>query len=244
MKVLVISDVHLKPWMFKMARWIRNKYDVEGVVCLMDIPDDFGEQGNISLYEETFNEAIQFTKDFPETLWCYGNHDVSYLWSKRESGYSYKASYLCKQKLKELRSIIPDGNLAFIQRIDNTVFCHGGLSDEYVREFLPDLYDSDIDEIIARINAFGLTEMWNDLSPLWYRPQYYHGRMFRIADYVQVVGHTPVESISRHANIVSTDVFSTNTDCSPYGNQTFCIIDTISTELQIIDTPIDIGSFS
>ena len=46
MKVLVIPDVHLKPWMFERASEIMEKGTVERAVCLMDIPDDWNQEYN------------------------------------------------------------------------------------------------------------------------------------------------------------------------------------------------------
>ena len=42
MKVLVIPDCHLKPWMFAQADAIMKKGIAEKAVCLMDLADDFG----------------------------------------------------------------------------------------------------------------------------------------------------------------------------------------------------------
>ena len=75
MKVLVIPDVHLKPWMFDRAAELLKDGAADRAVCLMDIPDDWRQEFNLDLYVQTFDAAIQFAKDFPETLWCYGNHD-------------------------------------------------------------------------------------------------------------------------------------------------------------------------
>ena len=88
MKVLVIPDVHLKPWMFNRAFEIMKSGAAEKAVCLMDIPDDRGQEYNLGLYEETFDAAIRFQKAFSDTLWCYGNHDLSYEWLQYESGFS------------------------------------------------------------------------------------------------------------------------------------------------------------
>ena len=38
-KILVIPDVHLKPWMFKQAAQALETGEAERAVCLMDIPD-------------------------------------------------------------------------------------------------------------------------------------------------------------------------------------------------------------
>ena len=97
MKVLVIPDVHLKPFMFQQAATLMKQGIAERAVCLMDIPDDWNKEYDCQLYEETYDEAICFAEQFPETLWCYGNHDLSYLWHQMESGYSTKASYLVQK---------------------------------------------------------------------------------------------------------------------------------------------------
>ena len=52
MRVLVIPDIHLKTWIFDRAEAI--------------------------LKAGKADRAIEFAKTYPDTLWCYGNHDVSY----------------------------------------------------------------------------------------------------------------------------------------------------------------------
>ena len=80
MKVLVIPDVHLKPYMFRKADILMERGIAENAVCLMDIADDWNQQYNVALYEETYDGAICFAKKYPNSLWCYGNHDLSYIW--------------------------------------------------------------------------------------------------------------------------------------------------------------------
>jgi len=87
MKVLVIPDIHLKPWIFEKASDVIKNSATEKAVCLMDIPDDWDQEFNLELYIETFDAAIQFAEDYPETLWCWGNHDLSYVWGMTESGF-------------------------------------------------------------------------------------------------------------------------------------------------------------
>ena len=50
MKVLVIPDVHLKPWIFSRASDLMKEKTADQVICLMDIPDDWNQQFNIDLY--------------------------------------------------------------------------------------------------------------------------------------------------------------------------------------------------
>lgn len=54
MTVLVIPDVHLRPWMFRKAEETMEEYHPDRVVCLMDIPDDWNQEYNLELYAETF----------------------------------------------------------------------------------------------------------------------------------------------------------------------------------------------
>ena len=105
MKVLVIPDVHLKPQMFRQAAAIMNTRVADRAVCLMDIPDDWDREYDIALYEETYDEAIRFAARFPDTAWCYGNHDLSYFWHCLESGYSSMASATVQRKLLERKII-------------------------------------------------------------------------------------------------------------------------------------------
>ena len=204
MKVLVIPDVHLKPWMFERASELMKEGKADRAVCLMDIPDDWRQEFNLDLYINTFDAAIAFAKEHPDTLWCYGNHDICYPWNQRETGYSKIAPW---------------------------TFCHGGLADEYVLEYLPAKIYHDVDAVIEAINGFGVGELWNDLSPIWYRPQYYKGKMYKPRKLLQVVGHTPVESITKKGNLISCDVFSTYRDGKPIGTQEFLLLDTVSWEL-------------
>ena len=96
MRVLVIPDVHLKPQMFRQAADFMRAGKAKRAVCLMDIPDDWDREYDIACYEETYDEAIRFAVEFPDTAWCYGNHDLSYFWHCPESGYS-SVDLLCTE---------------------------------------------------------------------------------------------------------------------------------------------------
>lgn len=229
MKVLVIPDVHLKPWMFERASELMKGTKAEKAVCLMDIPDDWGQEFNLDLYISTFYSAVSFAKEFPETLWCYGNHDICYPWNQRETGYSPIASWAVCEKLRVLQKVLPDEKqLAFLHRIDNVLFCHGGLTDEFVRRYVPAKHYDNVDAVIDTINGFGPGELWQDESPLWCRPQYCSGSMYKPGKLLQVVGHTPVEAITKKDNLISCDVFSTYRDGRPIGTQEFLMLETDS----------------
>lgn len=226
MKVLVIPDVHLKPWMFDRAAEIMNEGIADKAVCLMDIPDDWGKEYNLGLYEDTFDAAIRFQKAFPDTLWCYGNHDLSYVWLQYESGFSTLAIPVINEKLSALRRELPDERqMAYLHRIDNTIFTHGGLTHAFVKYYASDVDYDDIDAVIEEINSLGMREMWDDASPLWLRPQYYYDKMYKETELLQVVGHTPVMQIDRLGNVLTCDLFSTYRNGDPIGTQEFLLID-------------------
>lgn len=233
MKILVIPDVHLKPWMFDRASEILNSGAAEKAVCLMDIPDDWGQEYNLGLYEETFDAAIRFQKEFPETLWCYGNHDLSYEWLQYESGFSSVAIPVVQKKLSELRRELPDrSQMAYIHRIDDVLFLHGGLTHAFVKYYANDVDYDDTDAVIEKINLLGRNEMWDDASPLWFRPQFYNEKMYKEEDLLQVVGHTPVMQIDRLGNMLSCDLFSTYSTGDPIGTQEYLLIDTVTWEYE------------
>lgn len=229
MKVLVIPDVHLKPEMFHKASELMKHGIAQRAVCLMDIPDDWDMQYNIARYEETYDAAIQFAKDFPETAWCYGNHDLSYVWYRLESGYSSMASYTVQKKLLELRMAVSEEHpIQYVQKIDNVLFSHGGVSDYFVKGYFPDEKNYDTDTIVQKINQLGSDEMWTDESPIWLRPQNRKVELYRSKELLQVVGHTPVKEITKTGNLISCDVFSTHSDGTPVGTEEFLLLDTKS----------------
>lgn len=230
-KVLVIPDVHLKDWMFERAAELMRRGVAEQAVCLMDIPDDWNKQFQIGLYEKVFDVAIQFAKDFPNTLWCYGNHDLSYLWGQLETGYSVYAENTVLSKLSELRrAILSEDLIKYIHKIDNVLFSHAGLSHRYVQCFVSKDKRRDIDVVLKEVNSFGCDMMWNDASPIWLRQLQARERMLKAREYIQVVGHTPVEKIIKDKNVIFCDTFSTYRDGTPIGMEEFLLIDTVTGE--------------
>lgn len=227
MKVLVIPDIHLKTRIFDRADDALKSGKADRAVCLMDIPDDWGMEFQIEKYRIIFDRAIQFAKDYPDTLWCYGNHDVSYPWGKLESGYSPYAERTVMSKLEELEASLSEPEqIAIMHRIDNVFFSHGGLATEFVRRLGVDLIDADIDDIVRAVNTAPHDILWGGDSPLWLRPQYDNYEIFRKDSFTQVVGHTPVETIFERNGVISTDVFSTYRDGTQIGESAMIVIDT------------------
>ena len=204
MKVLVIPDIHLKTWIFDRAENILKAGKADRAVCLMDMPDDWDMEFRIERYRETFDRAIAFAASYPDTLWCYGNHDVRFPWGKLETGYSPYAERTVMTKLEELENSLQDSSqINIMHRIDKVLFSHGGLTVEFLKWLNEDLLDADIDDVIAAVNDASHDNLWNDESPLWLRPQNKVRETFREDVYKQVVGHTPVERIFEKDGIIS-----------------------------------------
>lgn len=129
-------------------------------------------------------------------------------------------------KLEELEHSLRDpAQSNMIQRIDNVLFSHGGLSAEYIKWFDKSLLYADIDDVIEAVNNAFHDQLWNDESPLWLRPQHRARQAFRKEKYIQVVGHTPVERVIEKDGFISVDVFSTHPDGTPIGEPAMIVID-------------------
>jgi hypothetical protein len=230
MQVLAIPDIHLKPWIFDKADEIMKEHDLCKFVCLGDLVDDWYQQTNFELYEETFDKAISMADKYPESLWCYGNHDVSYLWRFTETGCSEYARELIIKKMNELKDHIGD-RLAFVHRIENTIFSHAGLLQKFVDYCVPKDIARSLNGTIEYINKnLKPQTLWNDNSPIWARPQdtNYQLMVFKKGKFLQVVGHTPVtEALYQpEYNVLTIDLFSTYSPGWSIGDQSFYIIDT------------------
>ena len=225
-KVFVIPDIHLKPWILDKAEEFISKGNYDQIVCLGDVIDDWDQEYNLNLYEETFDTLTAFATRHSNFLFCYGNHDVSYIWGAHETGYSEAARGTVLACLSKFESTVPVDKRGYIHRIDNILFSHAGLSDAFVTHFFPE-FQGDFDELIGEINSLRKEEMWCDASPIWVRPQDGRTVMYP-AGFLQVVGHTPVRKTDFYNNILSVDSFSTYRDGSPIGDQRFVWVDTVS----------------
>ncbi len=228
-----MPDVHLKPWMFDKAKEIIEKNDFDRVVLLGDLVDDWDQENNLELYKKTLDRTIEFIKDYPDTLYCFGNHDVSYLWQALESGYSAYARDIVVEGINNLIYTLPAENSGFIHRIDNTLFSHAGLTEHFVIRQFGYGEKLDIDFMIEKINRMGKDELWRDDSPIWARPQFNDMRMYPY-DMLQVVGHTPVKQVLSEGKVLTLDNFSTYGDGSPIGDERFVCVDTVKMEYEYV----------
>lgn len=139
--------------------------------------------------------------------------------------------------MDRLRETVADPKqVAFVHRIDNCIFSHAGLAEEYVNNYVPEECRKDIDHVIETINGFGPSKMWKEISPIWYRPQRYDNPgMYKENEYLQIIGHTPMDKITKMRNYISCDVFSTYSNGAPIGNQKYLLLDTLTQEYEEIN---------
>ena len=236
MKVLVIPDVHLKTWIFDKAENVLKSCKADRAVCLMDMPDDWDMEFQIDRYRAIYDRAIAFAKEYPDTLWCYGNHDLSYPWGWLESGYSPYAERTVMEKLEELENSLKNSSqINIMHRIGQVLFSHTGLSTEFVKSLNRKLLDADIDEVLRSVNTASQDKLWNDESPLWLRALDVRRKAFRGEKYKQVVGHTPVEKIMEQGGMIFTDVFSTDREGTQIGESAMVVIDSETGEYEVVE---------
>ncbi len=235
MKALVIPDVHLKPWMFDKASALMMVENYDIAVMLGDLVDDWDQEANLELYNRSFDAAIRFCKKFSNTLWCYGNHDVSYLWKTTESGYSFMARETVVSRIDELKKTLPPENTGFVFNIDNVLFSHAGMTYEFISRIFPNASELSLNDLISKINRMGKNELWQDDSPIWARPQSLMMKLYP-HDMLQVVGHTPVIQPTLQWNLLTLDTFSTYRDGTPIGTEQFVWIDTVTQKAYELST--------
>ena len=212
--------------MFDQASKIIEKSAFDQIVMLGDLVDDWNQQENLDLYRQTLQAALDFVKRYPQTLFCLGNHDISYLWQEFESGYSIEAGDIVREGINKIMYALPEGHSGFIHRVDNVLFSHAGLTQLFVIKQFGQGGMITIDDMIHFINRMGSKELWTNDSPIWARPQYGQMRLYP-RDLLQVVGHTPVKKALHEGRILTLDTFSTYQNGRPIGEQRFLWVDTV-----------------
>lgn len=232
-KVLIIPDVHLKPYMFDLADKLMEKANLDTAVFLGDLVDDWNQENNIELYRETINRAIKFKEDHPKSLYCWGNHEVGYFATWYCSGNSnlYK---------NEILSLINAYEVAcepkYIQYIDDIIFSHAGL-DKHTFSFIELLNNKkfeSVQEIADSFNQMSVEAMGDSISSLWLRPELgYYSR------FTQIIGHNPVKAPVYMQNTWILDTFISTRDNKIVGLPTLTIFDTETYDIEFYNTDLE-----
>ena len=235
MRVLVIPDIHLKPWIVDRAEEWFNEKTPDAAVFLGDIADDWDKEWNIPLYNATYDRVIKFCEDHNDrTYVCLGNHDLAYMWGRAVSGTSEYAVTTVKAKIKELKETLPAGRVAVMQCLDNCLFSHAGLvrcfAEEYVGKKIPPQQIADLVNIMSKVI------LWDRNSPLWARPQGEQTIGSQLAMWpegvLQVVGHTPTVTVFMDGDMLTCDTCSTYRNGKFIGTPQLIIVDTQTREIE------------
>ena len=244
LKILVIPDVHLKPYMFDRAEKILKSGQAHYAVCLGDYVDEWDCGNKLDMYYETFERMKKFKAEFPDTVFLIGNHDFAYLYPEFGcSGHSKMAEPIVQGQLNSLRWLCGDHKVML--RLGKVIFSHAGLTESFVNENYAkareqfanpklkfgfhhsgEFIDYVINDINICLNSeHGHKVLWNENSPLWARPQHTAEPLFN-EDYIQVIGHTPTKEIEQVDNYISTDAFSLYNfyPYPPFGEEKFIIV--------------------
>lgn len=228
-KVLVCGDLHTKYHIFEYVKSLACKFDK--VIFLGDYVDDWNAPPEAS--QNLINALIEWKKTEPnKVVLLWGNHDLSeYVPNTfRCAGYNQRTSALVSgifEKNKKLFQIAYAWN--------GILFTHAGLTENFAKQIGVDDLEYKLTPIIAdELNSLmGNSENLTRLaqsgqarggisvpSPIW------ADKMELIEDYCsnlrQVVGHTPVEQVSKFevgdTSLVFCDTFSTMPNGKPIGD--------------------------
>ena len=232
MKVLVIPDVHLQDWMFRVADRIMETYKYDLVVILGDLVDSHIYGADLDAYKKTMEAAAWFAKKYKDRIvWLYGNHEIAYIDEKNCmcSGHNSNATEIVNEGLKRIKDVGLD--ILVATWIGGVIFSHAGISDFYSN--IPALEQNlepwqGWDYVTDKINNTRYTELWTPQSPLWYRPNYIYLPL-NYGNCLQIAGHTPSKYPYFFHNLVLIDTFY------PGGANLFCVVDTETYEITYID---------
>jgi len=218
-RILVCGDIHCKPFILPKAVEATN-WDI--FVFLGDACDNFGATQEDNL--EIIKQLADFKKKFGEKfVWLLGNHDWGYYDDTiNMSGHILAGSSNVNYLLKEYRDL---WDLFYMK--DKFIFSHAGVS----ADFMPltnSIPYKDLKEKTGAnnpMNEVGYACGGTSTAPslLWARPS----EVISLAtDNVQIVGHTPVECITKFRDdLIICDTFSQYPDQSYIGDLSLLLLE-------------------
>ena len=224
-QILVIPDTHLKPKMFDLADKIMRENSIDYAVQLGDNLDDFYCYDN--QYYNHNARMLKFKNDHKNTIWLWGNHEISYILNRPVTGNIYSG----KQYAYSYRE---NFNPKFAHLDEKIIFSHAGIFQEFLDETHLTNYKI-AEALIKKINRLDYTAFWRDNSPIWARHEYDRLAKPRLFNgLTQVVGHTPIKKIQNIDNENTTDLISTNWGVK-ISTERMIIVDTSKPSYEIIN---------
>lgn len=232
-KVLVMPDVHLKTELIKRIGDLLDHHPDWTCVSLGDWADDWGRSPED--YEIFFHPFLEFCQKYRGRLHlCWGNHDYGY-WSYpgHHSGYVLDAASIVRHYLTMIQLQSPI-NVLYLQ--DGVIFSHAGLTKGLFANYKRRLHRLPSHSFIDFANTRTPQEYWQGDSPLWHRPADNLQKNTFNPWFLQVVGHTPVPTVTYTGedNILYTDTWSTDNRQKPLGDKSLAVVDTNSQTWEVM----------
>ena len=220
--ILVIPDVHLKfNILYPIIKDITSQNKVDQLVFLGDYFDDWGQQTNNKLYQETCDTLLKLKKEY-NCIFLLGNHDVPYLTRNLQhySNHDPNIVSLCRDTLLSLEPMIAYAH-------DGIIYSHAGFistpDDIDFRIFTNDNHDHYV-RLLVYEQHYYTTD-----NPLWIRPDEWQLALQEWLP-VQVVGHSPVPNITTFeaerfgSKLVVCDTFSNTSTNQKIGNYALVLV--------------------
>jgi hypothetical protein len=184
MKIAVIPDQHQRSYWKKIMPRI-NEFDK--IIFLGDYFDDWKNKWQHQM--NNFQSIIDFKKKYPDKIiLLWGNHETSYYFDERCSGYQAEYAIYITTTLKRNNDLID-----VVAVYDNWIFAHGGVSEAWMKcAGIKNV--SEINQLFKeRPNHFrwvGPCSYGNNFNegPLWIRPDALMKNA--VKNYHFCVGHT------------------------------------------------------
>lgn len=248
-KILFVGDIHTHNYMLNDIERLDNEYNLHRIVCLGDYVDDWLSNGYDSI--KTLNKIIELkNSDKDKYILLLGNHELSYLGFPC-SGHQYNQE-------KEIQNILTENIDLFdlyysINLGDKHYYCtHAGITNSYIHGVLNrineedfylyktnsyitnlDIINKDKLNFLHLLNKVSIVRGGRDeySSFVWCdkkEHQYMSEREQYILPY-QIIGHTPVQTISNissdNSMLYFIDTHSTYRDGTPFGDKSYLLWD-------------------
>lgn len=241
MKVLFVGDVHNHSYMFNDMERLDKEHNFDKIIFTGDYVDDWNTTNSESL--ETLNRIIELKKcNSNKYTFILGNHELSYL-GYPCAGHRYEKDIDIEQTLKEN---IEYFDLYNIIELDGKEYIstHAGITNSYINgvisKVVPGLKTNDWKQGLEIMNKYKLDSLgllkyvsclrggYNEYSSMVWcdkREHEYFGVREKYWIPYQIVGHTPVKTISNLSDkdsiIYFIDTHSTYRDGSQYGDKSY-----------------------
>lgn len=228
MKILFVGDVHTHLYMIRDVQLLDEQYNFDKIIFMGDYCDDWLSTGQNTI--DTLNLMFKLKNSNPyKYTFLLGNHELSYL-GHPCSGHQYMYELEIEQLL---RDNIDNIDIYTNVNIDNNnyVCSHAGFTDNFIQMELGSDY-------INTLNTWNKDKL-NYLDHLALC-SYYRGGTSSYSSFIwcdkqelllsntkimplQIVGHTPVQTINTNENIKFIDTHSTYRDGTPFGDKSYLI---------------------